>query len=100
MTKKPKRSSTKFVFNIGYVLLGTAIGLVIVGVFRGLVTDGNISEILWALLIPGAAFFGLNVARVGYENTRGYEYQDPYLPPDYPQSDKPWNNPEIEKPQE
>lgn len=61
----PIRKTTKYAFNVGYVLIATAMFMVIFGVFRGIITESNISEILWALLIPAAGFFGIVTTRAG-----------------------------------
>jgi len=63
-----KRNTTKYVFNIGYVLISYVLLAVTYGIYAGLVTDANFVAVILAILATGAAFFGINVTRVTAEN--------------------------------
>lgn len=65
MREHTTRKTTKYSFLIGTALITAAILLIIVGLFVGIVTAGNVEGILWALLISAASFFGLTIARAG-----------------------------------
>lgn len=73
---KPKRSSTKFAFNVGYVLIGTAVISIIIGFFVGAINANNIIELIWALLLSAAAFLGINLSRVTIENVAAIKKED------------------------
>lgn len=81
--KPDTRTTTKFSFNVGYVFVGLVIGLIITGLFRGLITPENFASVLDSLLYPAVAFFGVGAARVVAENIGGVK-RDQYgntIPP-------------------
>lgn len=66
--KKPTRSSSKFTFNVGYILILLVVFLVVFGSVNGLINSNNLVDIMWCLLISAASFLGVNLARVAFEN--------------------------------
>lgn len=73
MPNKPKtmRNSSKFTFNVGYVLVFFALFMICFALFtRTLITPDNFVMILFTILGAGTSFFGINVARVTTENVK------------------------------
>ena len=87
MSKKEiKRNTTKYVFNLGYVLIAYVLLAVTYGIYAGLVTEDNFVAVILAILATGAAFFGINVGRVAAENVASIRSagdvaaSSPYMP--------------------
>lgn len=74
MDRKPTRKSTQYTFMVGNVMIGVSLALIAIGLFRGIVTEHNIVEIVALLLGNGVLFFGINSGRAATENTRAMKY--------------------------
>lgn len=66
--QKTTRSSTKFAFNIGYILIAYVLVMITYGMSAKLVTADNFVPVILAVLGAGVSFFGINLARVTTEN--------------------------------
>jgi len=74
MEKPAVRKSTKYAFMVGNVMIGVALALVAIGLFKGIVTEHNIVELVAILLGNGVLFFGINQSRVATENRGAMKY--------------------------
>lgn len=66
--KKKLRTSTTFTMVVGGILVLQAVLIGIFVVATGALQGGEIVSLVYAYLIGGAAFFGINIGRITAEN--------------------------------
>lgn len=64
------RTSTQYSMRAGWFLLITAVGLAYWGLHKGLLSEKNMLEVIWAFFITAGAFFGVNITRITVENVK------------------------------
>ena len=75
MNKKPAiRKTTQYTFVVGNVMIASTLTLILIGLFRGIVTEHNIVELVALLLAYGSVMFGTNLGRVATENRASIKY--------------------------